>query len=108
VPPTAIHVYDGDTFHSGRETVRIRGIDTPEIGRPHAWAAAARLYQLLRSGPVTIAPRVEDVYGRTVADVYVGGWNVADILRREGFAKPLPPLDAKPRKPDSQHIRVPR
>src|SRR5204863_181550 len=64
------------------------GIDTPELGRPGARAAASRLAELLREGPVTIMPRAEDVYGRTVADVYVGGRNVADVLRREGFGKP--------------------
>jgi hypothetical protein len=36
---------------------------------------------------VTIVPRTEDVYCRTIADVYVSGTNVAHILRREGFAK---------------------
>ena len=67
--------------------LRLRGIDTPELGRPGARAAASRLAELLREGPVTIMPRAEDVYGRTVADVYVGGRNVADVLRREGFGK---------------------
>jgi len=33
-------------------------------------------------------PRAQDVYGRTVADVYVGGREVAGLLRREGFGKP--------------------
>lgn len=88
VPPSAIRVHDGDTFYVGAETIRLRGIDTPELGRPHSQLAARRLAALLRQGPVTIVPRLEDVYGRTVADVYVGGRSVADILRREGFAKP--------------------
>jgi len=73
---------------TGAETIRLRGIDTPELGRPGARAAAIRLAELLRAGPVTIVPRAEDVYGRTVADVYVAGRNVADVLRREGFGKP--------------------
>jgi hypothetical protein len=28
-----------------------------------------------------------DIYGRTIADVYVNGNNVAKILRGEGFSK---------------------
>ena len=88
VAASTIRVHDGDTFYTGVETIRLRGIDTPELGRPGARAAASRLAELLREGPVTIMPRAEDVYGRTVADVYVAGRNVADVLRREGFGKP--------------------
>ena len=64
------------------------GIDTPERGQPGARAAARRLASLLGAGPVVIVPVGRDVYGRTVADVYVAGWNVAEILRREGHQKP--------------------
>lgn len=88
VAPGAIHVHDGDTFYVGAEAYRLRGIDTPELGQPHADSARERLRALLRSGPVTIVRRAEDVYGRIVADVYVGGRNVARILRHEGHAKP--------------------
>jgi len=43
---------------------------------------------LLRSGPIRIVPHGRDVYDRTVADVYVDGRNVAEMLQVEGFAKP--------------------
>jgi endonuclease YncB( thermonuclease family) len=91
VSPESIHVHDGDTFYVGAETIRLRGIDTPELGQPLAATATRRLIALLHAGPVTIVPRAEDVYGRTVADVYVGGRDVAQILRAEGYAKPRPP-----------------
>ena len=90
VPADAIRVHDGDTFYVGAETIRLRGIDTPELGHPKAAEATRRLNALLSSGPVTIVPRAEDVYGRTVAEVYVAGREVADILRQEGFEKPRP------------------
>ncbi len=90
VPPDAIRVHDGDTFYVGAETIRLRGIDTPELGHPKAAEATRRLIALLSSGPVTILPRAEDVYGRTVADVYVAGRDVSDILRQGGFEKPRP------------------
>ena len=90
VPPDAIRVHDGDTFYVGAESIRLRGIDTPELSHPKAAAATRRLIALLSSGPVTIVPRAEDVYGRTVADVYVAGRDVAGILRQEGFEKPRP------------------
>lgn len=90
VAPGAIHVHDGDTFYVGTDAFRLRGIDTPELGQPRADAARQRLAALLRSGPVTTVRRAEDVYGRIVVDVYVGGRNVARILRAEGYAKPRP------------------
>jgi endonuclease YncB( thermonuclease family) len=92
VTPDLIRVHDGDTFYAGRITIRLHGIDTPELGEPKAAEATRRLTALLRAGPVTIAPRAEDVYGRLVADVIVRGQNVADVLRREGFEKPRPRL----------------
>ena len=88
VTPDAVRVHDGDTFHAGRVTIRLHGIDTPELGEPKGAEATRRLAELLHTGPVTIAPRAEDVYGRLVADVFVRGENVAEVLRREGFEKP--------------------
>ena len=90
VPSHAIRVHDGDTFSVGTETFRLRGIDTPELRQPGAGAARQRLRALLQAGPVTIVRRAEDVYGRIVADVSVGGRDVARTLRREGHAKPRP------------------
>ena len=93
VAPQLIHVHDGDTFYVGVETIRLRGIDTPELGHPRASEAKWRLIELLHAGPVTIMRRAEDVYGRIVADVSVGGRDVASVLRAEGYAKPRsPPL----------------
>ncbi|MBI2203334.1 MAG: thermonuclease family protein [Candidatus Rokubacteria bacterium] len=86
VSPAVVRVWDGDTFDAGDERVRLRGVDAPERGSPGADAAARRLRELLRQGPVTIVPRAEDAYGRTVADVYVAGVNVAAVLAAEGLA----------------------
>ncbi|MBM3220821.1 MAG: hypothetical protein FJZ38_19460 [Candidatus Rokubacteria bacterium] len=83
----SIHVHDGDTFYVGAEAFRLRGIDTPELGQPRAGPARERLRALLHGGPVILVPRGEDVYGRTLVDVYVGGRSVARILKAEGYAK---------------------
>jgi endonuclease YncB( thermonuclease family) len=84
----AVRVHDGDTFSTRHGKVRLHGVDTPELSEARGDAARHRLAQLLASAPITIVPRLEDIYGRTVADVYVGGRNVADVLRAEGFDKP--------------------
>jgi micrococcal nuclease len=84
----AVRVHDGDTFSTAHGKVRVHGIDTPELTEARGEAARRRLAEVLASGPITVVPRLEDVYGRTIADVYVGGRNVADTLRAEGYDKP--------------------
>lgn len=82
-----ISAVDGDTIRAGPDRIRLRGIDTPELSEPEGEAAKQRLAELLRTGIVRIVPRGRDVYDRLIADVFVDGQNVAEILRREGFAK---------------------
>ncbi len=83
-----IRVVDGDTFRYGFQRIRIRGIDTPELSEPGGLDAAKRLEALLTQGSVRMIPRGKDVYDRLVADVFVDGQNVAELLAREGYAKP--------------------
>ncbi|MDX2252144.1 MAG: thermonuclease family protein [Nitrospira sp.] len=78
---------DGDTIRVGGERIRLRGIDTPELDEPEGLAAKQRLEELLRSGPMEIIPHGRDVYDRLIADVFVNGQNVAEILKSEGFTK---------------------
>lgn len=78
---------DGDTIRVGGERIRLRGIDTPELSEPEGLAAKQRLEELLRSGPMEIIPHGRDVYDRLLADVFVNGQNVAEILKSEGFTK---------------------
>ena len=82
-----IRVLDGDTFRVGRERIRLRGIDTPELAELEGPAAKQRLEQLLRSGPIQIVSYGRDVYRRLLADVFVNGQNIVEILRSEGFSK---------------------
>jgi len=108
-PPTVhralpLRVVDGDTFRLHGERIRILGIDTPERGEPGSGRATYRLLALLRFGNVVIVRHGKDVYCRTLADVYVDGWNVAAVLRAEGYAKPASPTrqrgrPARPRHP---------
>jgi micrococcal nuclease len=87
--PTSQPIYtiDGDTLRVGADRIRLRGINTPELNEPGGDAARQRLDQLLRDGPIRIVPYGQDIYGRTIADVFVNGRNVAEVLRQEGYAK---------------------
>lgn len=106
-PVTArvLRVIDGDTFlaealvwpgHSVRVSVRIRGIDTPELrSRCAAEKAAARrakaaLARLLGDDPVSIsAIGGGKYYGRVLADVAdAQGRQVAPALLALGVARP--------------------
>lgn len=86
--PWKIRVIDGDTFAYGADRIRLRAIDTPEKDQSGGFEATQRLDSLLHEGTVTMVTDVLDPYGRTLADVYVDGRNVAEVLRSEGYAKP--------------------
>ena len=50
--------------------------------------ALERLSQLLREGSIHIDPHGKDVHDRTVADVFVNGQNVVELLTQERLSKP--------------------
>lgn len=83
-----VRLIDGDTFAYGSERIRIRGIDTPEKSESGGFEATQRLDLLLREGQILVVPEAVDKYGRVVADVYVNGRNLAEVLRDEGYVKP--------------------
>lgn len=82
-----VRTVDGDTIRYGTDHIRIRGYNAPELSEPGGREAALRLEQLLRQGTINIIPHGHDVYGRTLADVFVNGQNVADVMTMEGFGR---------------------
>lgn len=93
-----VRVIDGDTFHYNGETVRIAGIDAPEINPPRCpreaelgAKATSRLDRLLRTGPFDMHPvrRDEDKYGRKLRTVMRDGQSIGAILISEGLARRL-------------------
>lgn len=90
------YVHDGDTFRIGNERVRILGIDAPEIGdrarcaKENRMAIEARNYlrsEIGRHG-VRIERNGHDIYGRTLAYVYIDGQDIAETMIRNKLAKP--------------------
>ncbi|MBI5285212.1 MAG: thermonuclease family protein [Chloroflexi bacterium] len=85
-------IVDGDTLHveiDGRdETVRLFGINAPEVGQPCADEATARL-RALAAGEVRLLPDVRDRdrYGRLLRYVYApDGLSIDATLVAEGLA----------------------
>ncbi len=82
-----VRTVDGDTIRYGTDRIRIRGYNAPELSEPGGRDAALRLEQLMQEGTINIVPHGHDVYGRTLADVFVNGQNVADVMTGEGFGR---------------------
>jgi micrococcal nuclease len=86
---------DGDTIRCGRESVRLLGIDAPELGacRPgrrcvegDGNAAREVMREALTFGPLTIERVGQDSYGRTLGVVYVAGRNLSCLMIGAGQA----------------------
>lgn len=94
----AVTVVDGDTIRAGSERIRLLGIDAPEIhgcrqGRvcvPGDGQASKRSLQGLMAGHIQVQRVGQDRYGRTLAQVYANGVNVAckQLRRRQAVYKP--------------------
>ena len=87
-------VLDGDTIEiRGGETVRLLGIDTPELGEPYAETAKWALYDWVARKPLRLEfdEAERDIYNRLLAFVYVeteeDGWVLVNAeLLRSGLA----------------------
>jgi len=83
-------VVDGDTLKvrvdSGIVTVRVWGVDCPELLQKFGAEAAARAAELTLGKTVGLKVKDRDPYGRTVAEVKLPeGYDLADILIAEGL-----------------------
>lgn len=90
----AVTVVDGDTIRAGEERIRLLGIDAPEIhgcrqGRvcvPGDGQASKRSLEAMMGGRISVQRVGQDRYGRTLAQVYADGRNVACEQIRRGQA----------------------
>lgn len=85
-------VTDGDTVRvqpargGPVRTIRLDGIDAPEICQAHGPIARDRLAERVGGRPVRVLPRRRDDYGRLLARVEVQGQDVGRWMVREGHA----------------------
>lgn len=83
---TVSRVIDGDTLRIGAATVRIAGIDAPEMKQPHGIEAHGALVLLCSRQPARARILAADRYGRLVADVWCVDTHVAADLVMRGHA----------------------
>jgi endonuclease YncB( thermonuclease family) len=92
---SSVRVIDGDTFVIDGETVRIEGVDAPELHRAKCLAermlaqqAKQALTGILDRCPVSLDRHGRDRYGRTVARVTACGRDVGTALMVGQVAAP--------------------
>ncbi len=80
-------MHDGDTLKlaDGR-TVRLKGIDAPEIAQPYGIESRNLLTKLTRKKKVRIAFHGKDRYGRAVGEIFVGKRSVNHSMVSHGAA----------------------
>ena len=91
---TVDRIIDGDTFeirYDGEPTsVRLFGIDAPEIRDPGGAEAKAELARLILTRKVRLqfpGKRKRDNFGRLLARVYVDGIDIGAEMVKRGFAR---------------------
>jgi len=77
-------VIDGDTFatRDRKNPVRLANIDTPEKGQTGYNSARNALQRMIGGKEVLIDTKARDHYGRSVANVKVGGKSVNKAMKK--------------------------
>ena len=88
---SVIAVLDGDTIKvlladSIPTTIRLYGIDSPELGQKFGYEAKSFLEDLLRNRAVSLNFRGNDKYGRKLCEVLINGDQVGEALVNAGYA----------------------
>jgi hypothetical protein len=87
---SGIEIIDGDTFRlETGETVRLIGIDAPELSQPGGEVSREYLAHLLLGNPITLERGYEDSdkYNRLLRFVYIGDLCINEEMIRQGYAE---------------------
>ena len=87
---SGIEIIDGDTFRlETGETVRLIGIDAPELSQPGGVLSREYLAHLLLGKPITLEKGSEDRdnYNRLLRFVYTGNLCINEEMIRQGYAE---------------------
>ena len=79
-------IVDGDTLEIGLTTLRLQGIDAPEVAQPGGRDAVAALARLVEGKLVRCDGTERDDYKRLIAKCYAGDADINAAMVRQGFA----------------------
>jgi micrococcal nuclease len=87
---SCIEIIDGDTFRlTNGDTVRLIGIDAPELSQPGGEVSREYLAHLILGKPITLERGSEDRdnYNRLLRFVYINGLCINEEMIRQGYAE---------------------
>jgi micrococcal nuclease len=87
---SGVEIIDGDTFKlANGDTVRLTGIDAPELSQPGGVLSREYLAHLLLGKPITLEKGSEDrdKYNRLLRFVYIGDLCINEEMIRQGYAE---------------------
>jgi micrococcal nuclease len=87
---SGVEIIDGDTFRlANGDTVRLIGIDAPELSQPGGVLSREYLAHLLLGKPITLEKGSEDRdnYHRLLRFVYTGDLCINEEMIRQGYAE---------------------
>jgi endonuclease YncB( thermonuclease family) len=87
---SGIEIIDGDTFRlANGDTVRLIGIDAPELSQPGGELSREYLTHLICGKPITLERGTEDRdnYHRQLRFVYIGDLCINEEMIRQGYAE---------------------
>ncbi|MEN7982130.1 MAG: thermonuclease family protein [Nanoarchaeota archaeon] len=84
-------VIDGDTIKANNKSIRLLGINSPEKGEPYFNEAKEFLEKLILNKTIKLESTKQDLYGRTLAYLFLKNENVNLAIVKNGFANPYFP-----------------
>jgi micrococcal nuclease len=87
---SGVEIIDGDTFRlANGDTVRLIGIDAPELSQPGGVLSREYLAHLILGNPITLERGHEDrdKYNRLLRFVYTGNVCINEEMIRQGYAE---------------------
>ena len=87
---SGVEIIDGDTFRlANGDTVRLIGIDAPELSQPGGVISREYLAYLILGNPITLERGTEDrdKYNRLLRFVYINDLCINEEMIRQGYAE---------------------